>query len=203
MTPCIYSTNSSSPPDYAHVVTTANHHTANRLILSTSFETETINGWNYTVHTPKTRWRIPWPYHFQNNKAQIQSTIPQNRVNTIQSRNPFCSSKTTPHTLPMQLSWCPLPISSNLNCICVYMLLKPKNSTWAIVTFYNAADSVLDNVYAISKVYYVITTTTSTLPPLAITTHKQKETIYSCQVRARQPTKNNTPTQSPQKEQKE
>jgi len=37
------------------------------------------------------------------------------------------------------------------------MLLKPKKSTWAIVTFYSAADSVLDNVYAISKVYYVIT----------------------------------------------
>jgi len=37
------------------------------------------------------------------------------------------------------------------------MLLKPKNSTWAIMTFYSAADSVLDNGYAISKVYYVIT----------------------------------------------
>ena len=51
----------------------------------------------------------------------------------------------------------PFQISSNLNCICVTMLLKPKKSTWAIVTFYSAADSVLDNVYAISKVYYVIT----------------------------------------------
>ena len=37
------------------------------------------------------------------------------------------------------------------------MLLKPKKSTWAIVTFYSAADSVLDDVCAISKVYYVIT----------------------------------------------